>query len=232
MLKIAVITPYYKESIEQLRKCHDSVMLQGENVTHFFISDGIPNPVLDTWNCVHIKLPTSLNDYGDTPRGIGAAIASAQNYDGICFLDADNWYEPEHISNIRIIQQQTNASVISIARNLYLKENGQFLGKCVESDGIHFVDTSCYFFHKSAFDICRHWLFKAEGMGVIDDRIIWAEVLRKNARRSHIDIPTVNYMTDFACHYEQFGLIAPPFSRVLNAELFKFITLEEALKRM
>ena len=232
MLKIAVITPYYKESLEQLKKCHESVLAQGSNVTHFLVSDGIPQEAIDHWNCIHIKLPMSLNDYGDTPRGIGAAIASAQLYDGICFLDADNWYEPEHISNIRQVYNDYQSPVISTARHLYLKENGQYLGICPDCDGVNFVDTSCYFFHRDAFDVCRHWLFKAEGMGVIDDRIIWAEVLRQNIKRTHITTPTVNYVTDFAVHYEQFGLIAPPFSRVLNAELFKFITLEEALKRM
>lgn len=231
MLKIAVVTPYYKENIEQLKKCHESVLAQGSNVTHFFISDGFPNEILDTWNCIHIKLPTSLNDYGDTPRGIGAAIASAQLYDGICFLDADNWYEPQHISNIRRTYDDYHTPVISTARNLYLKENGKYLGICPECDGINFVDTSCYFFHRDAFDVCRYWLFKAEGMGMIDDRIIWAEILRQDLKRAHINMPTVNYVTDFASHYKYFGLTPPPHSRVLNLRTMKSERYDEFIKK-
>lgn len=221
MLKIAVITPYYKESIEQLKRCHDSVLAQGENVQHFFVSDGHANDILDQWDCIHIKLPMPVNDYGDTPRGIGAAIASAQNYDGICFLDADNWYEPEHIPNIRQTYTLHKTPVITTARNLYLKENGQFLGKYPESDGVNFVDTSCYFFHRDAFDICRHWLFKPEGLGIIDDRIIWAQVIQSKVRRAHIDIASINYMTDFAIHYLLFNLTPPPYSRVINLTTLK-----------
>jgi hypothetical protein len=221
MLKIAVITPYFNESLEQLKKCHESVLSQGIEVTHFFISDGVPNNELDKWNCVHIKLPMSLNDFGDTPRGIGAAIASAQQYDGICFLDADNWYEPNHIPTIREVFEKYQPAVISTNRNLYLKENGQFLGLCPECDGINFVDTSCYFFHKSAFYVCRHWLFSPKGVGILDDRIIWAEILRQNLNRVHIQQPTVNYMTDFAFHYEYFGLTPPPHSRILNLRTMK-----------
>ena len=221
MLKIAVITPYYQESVELLKRCHQSVLAQGDHVTHIFVSDGNPQNELDQWDCIHIKLPMSLNDYGDTPRGIGASIASAQQYDGICFLDADNWYEPQHISIIRQLFTEHQTPVISVSRNLYLKENGQLLGVCPENDGINFVDTSCYFFHKDAFDVCRHWLFKTSGMGIIDDRIIWAEVLRRNLKRCHSHLPTVNYVTDFSVHYEYFGLIPPPHSRVLNLQTMK-----------
>ena len=230
MLKIAVITPYYKESLHQLKKCHESVLAQGLEVTHFFISDGIPNPEIDLWNCVHIKLPMSLKDYGDTPRGIGAAIASAQQYDGICFLDADNWYEPNHIANIREVFSAYQTPIITISRNLYLKENGNYLGLCPECDGINFVDTSCYFFHKSAFNICRYWLFTPQGMGMLDDRIIWSAIQQQNISRVHISQPTVNYATDFASHYHYFGLTPPPYSRVLNLRTMKSEPYVEFIK--
>ena len=230
MLNIAVITPYYKESIKQLDKCHKSVLAQGPNVTHFFISDGIPNTILDTWNCVHIKLPFSSQDYGDTPRGIGAAIASTQEYDGICFLDADNWYNPEHIPNIRKTYEQYKTPVISTSRYLYLKENEQFLGLCPECDGVNFVDTSCYFFHRDAFDVCRLWFFKPSGIGMLDDRIIWAEVLRQKLKRAHVHIPTVNYATDLAFHYKYFNLTPPPHSRILNLQTMKSEYYEDHIK--
>src|SRR6478752_6087165 len=99
-MKIAIITAYYNEPFEMLQRCHNSVKTQIGDVTHFMISDGKPHPDVDFWDgVVHIKLPNH-NDYGDTPRGVGAALAAAEGYDAICFLDADNWYEPDHIRNM------------------------------------------------------------------------------------------------------------------------------------
>jgi hypothetical protein len=42
-MRVAVITPYFKEPLEQLRRCHESVANQthGETV-HFMVADGHP----------------------------------------------------------------------------------------------------------------------------------------------------------------------------------------------
>ena len=88
-MRIAIITPYYKEPTEVLRRCHDSVKAQTYPATHFMLADGHPNPEVDNWDVVHIKLPAH-GDSCDTPRAIGALSASAQGFDAISLLDADN----------------------------------------------------------------------------------------------------------------------------------------------
>ena len=99
-MKIAVITPYYKEPIAYLRKCYESVLSQGTKADHFFIADGFPNPELMSWDIKHISLSESHQDNGNTPRGIGAILATAEGYDFIAFLDADNWFHPNHINSM------------------------------------------------------------------------------------------------------------------------------------
>jgi glycosyltransferase involved in cell wall biosynthesis len=97
-MKIAVITPYYKESIEFLRQCHKSVINQDIStdhcLTHFFIADGFPNEEVMKWNIKHITLPQAHSDNGNTPRGIGSILADVEGYDFIAYLDADNWFYP------------------------------------------------------------------------------------------------------------------------------------------
>lgn len=153
-MRVAVITPYYKEPLEQLIRCHQSVLIQKANVTHFLVSDGYPNAVLDQWDCEHIRL-SHHNDYGDTPRGIGAASASAQGFDAICFLDADNWYEPHHLETMISTFKRYRVPVVTTSRALYTND-GQYLGQCKESDGIHFVDTNCYFFINQLLNYVQH----------------------------------------------------------------------------
>ena len=39
-MKPAVITPYYRETLETLRRCHDSVQAQTVKTTHILVADG------------------------------------------------------------------------------------------------------------------------------------------------------------------------------------------------
>lgn len=229
-MKIAVITPYYQESLAQLQQCHQSVLAQQGDVTHIMVADGHPQAIIDTWDCQHMVLPNH-NDYGDTPRGIGAASAAAQGFDGICFLDADNWYEPQHIANIVACFAHYQCGVITTARRLYTM-SGQLLGLCPECDGQSFVDTNCYFFHKSAFHFCRLWLFKPKAHSMYGDRVVWQSIVDSDFPRAHINIPTVNYVTDFAVHFHHFGLTPPNDSRTFSTHLQRYISYQEQLARL
>ncbi len=173
--------------------------------------------MLDAWDAQHIKLPVNHADYGDTPRGVGSVMAIAQRFDAIAYLDADNWYYPEHIASLVKLYRHTGAGVVSSARNLY-RLDGTLLGKCSEVDGERFVDNNCYFITRPAFQIVSVWwmmelLFyggpEAKRIGKeihsIDDRVLWAEVIRLKLSRAHSGKATVAYRTAFVNHYRQFG---------------------------
>jgi cellulose synthase/poly-beta-1,6-N-acetylglucosamine synthase-like glycosyltransferase len=96
-VKIAIITPYYKESREAIERCIESVKQQTIKSDHFLISDGNPQFFLDNIGVRHIKLDVPHGDYGNTPRGICAQLAISEGYCGLAFLDADNWYDSNHV---------------------------------------------------------------------------------------------------------------------------------------
>src|SRR4051794_26673695 len=101
MLKIAVVTPYYKESPAVLRQCHESVLRQSYACRHILVSDGYPAPYFDdAKDAIHIKLPQAHGDNGNTPRAMGGVLADRQGFDAVAYLDADNWYEPNHIESM------------------------------------------------------------------------------------------------------------------------------------
>src|SRR5262245_60634010 len=96
--KYIMITPYYKEPEAQLRRCIDSVRQQTAACDHFLVADGFPQDWIDREQVRHLKLDASHGDYGNTPRAIGALLASSESYEGIGFVDADNWLEPDHVA--------------------------------------------------------------------------------------------------------------------------------------
>lgn len=94
-MKVAVITPYYKESLDILQKCHESVKKQNHPSLHVMVADGFPVDDISQWDCNHIILPLGHNDIGSTPRLLGSYHAIGLGYDAIAFLDADNWYRED-----------------------------------------------------------------------------------------------------------------------------------------
>ncbi|SDG59302.1 glycosyltransferase family A protein [Paraburkholderia phenazinium] len=213
-MRVAVISAYYREPRHILRRCHESVRAQSGDVTHFMVADGFPDAEVDSWEgVVHIKIPNHA-DYGDTPRGVGAACAATSGFDAICFLDADNWYEPNHVETMRLTVEKTGVQVVTMARTL-VTADGRVLGTCSESDGVHFNDTNCYFLTRAAFPACAAWMFKDASRSAVGDRIFWDAVRAGRYTRIHLNVPTVNYVTTIAYHYEVFGEIPPDDSKVI-----------------
>ncbi len=230
-MKVAVITPYFNTPLEWLQECHSSVKAQTHPCTHIIIADGQPLDEVDTWEVQHIKLPVNTADYGDTPRGVGSVVAISQGFDAIAYLDADNWYAPEHISTLVQLQKKTGAAVVTSARNLH-RLDGTLLGKCFEVDGTCFVDTSCLFFTRSAFDIIPVWWSMPPRFHAIDDRVMWANIMRRNFSRAHSEKATVAYRTSFANHYRNFGEEPPKEAKSGNEiqELLKEIHAKQLQK--
>ena len=119
--KPAIITPYYKENIKLIKRCHESCKSQTYKASHFLVSDGFPNPEINNWDVNHIILSEAHNDYGNTPRGIGALSAINQGFNVILFLDADNWFENKHLESVLEMKiANLSFDIISTYRNLEL----------------------------------------------------------------------------------------------------------------
>lgn len=213
-MRIAVITAYCRETLEQLERCHQSVIGQMHYCDHFMVADGHPRPEVDGWRCFHLKIPNH-NDYGDTPRIVGAASASALGYDAIAFLDADNWYEAHHLLTLVALQGRTGAQIVTSARMLRRVDDSSTLGICRESDGERFNDTNCYLIMRPVFGILRAWAFRDQQTSAVGDRIFWEAVKAHNIKRAHSPAPTVNYVTNFANHYLANGQVPPVGSKII-----------------
>ncbi len=207
-MRVAVVTPYYRTPDAWLRMCHESVRAQTHPCTHILVADGIAQEIVQHFDSQHIVLSQGHADYGDTPRAIGSMSAIGQGFDAITYLDADNWYEPDHISSLVELHRSTGSAICTSMRNFH-HVNGQKLATCLSSDGEIFCDTNCLMLFRSAFSLCSVWALMEPDEHAIDDRVVWYRILQSGASHAHSRCATLAYRATHAGIYKDLGLTVP-----------------------
>lgn len=216
-MKVAVITPYYKESDAVLRRCIDSVSAQTHpDVTHYFVADGFPRPDLTTGvdKLVAINLPKAHGDYGCTPRGVGGLCALNEGADIACFLDADNLYEPDHVASlVRVYQQalRQGDAVDAVFSYRYLFFQGHEQLRITDPEDLErsHVDTSCYSFARSAAFMWTLWGMIPPTWTPLCDRVMFDFARMNQLKAAWTGLHTVLYESNWSAHYRLAGLPVP-----------------------
>lgn len=206
--KVAVITPYHREDLEQLEQCHQSVMAQTIPCLHVMVADGHPEPSVDGWNVDHVVLPVSHSDIGSTPRLIGCYHAIGLGVDAVAFLDADNWYQPDHIKTLMECRETKGAGFVSSSR-LLCRLDGTPMGPCPITDPDRFIDTNCMLFGREVFHLLHNWVLMPGYAHLIGDRVMLHHVRRSGIVHYHSDAPSVCYRCGKAGLYHQMGEEVP-----------------------
>ena len=155
-MKVAVVTPTIAS--EHLTKCIDSVDKQTyEDIVHYIFIDGCQYEpkareiLVGSSKTRMIELEENVGKgwYG---HRVYAACSFLVNADVICYLDEDNFLEPNHIETVVKKLQEGNDWVYSL-RNIHDKEgkflcedNCESLGKwpVYFNPEVHHIDTSCF----------------------------------------------------------------------------------------
>ena len=200
----AIITPYYKESLQVLKRCHLSCIEQEGNwqVRHFMVADGHPRKELESWDIDHITLPNSHGDNGNTPRCIGAISAINQGYWPILFLDADNWFKACHLNTVAALKQDhPNADVLAMGRECALPD-GTLIPGIPEEDLAHrHIDTSCYVFYPSSFRVLPLWGMMPTCLSPVCDRFIREAITHYNLAVAGTHTPSVVFTAHYSWGY-------------------------------
>ena len=206
--RFAIITPYYKEPREILERCIESVKRQTIGADHFMVSDGHPQDWLNNSSIRHVRLDVGHNDFGNTPRGVGALIAVSEGYDAIGFLDADNWYESDHVAQCCVAANSssgTQADVVVASRRILLPDGTP---TNAPEEGNH-VDTNCYWLLPGAFHLVHYWLTMVPQVSPLCDRVFY-RVIKANALTTcYTKSITVNYVGDYEVFYRGLGKTPP-----------------------
>lgn len=208
-MKICVVTPYFRTPPDWVRQANDSVRAQSIPARHILVCDGSEPAQLAAFEGTHILLGRNYQDYGNTPRLIGCYNAIAQGADAIAFLDADNWFQPDHIEGLLHYIRANNLDACSSARTLN-RLDGSFLAKCPTVNGRPYIDTSCLLVMKSAFAHLIAWVLPKQDVAAVADQEVWKHMQTMGARLGFLDRPTVCYRTRHATHYRLVGEAPPP----------------------
>jgi hypothetical protein len=202
LTKVAVITAYAKEPLETLQKCIASVKAQTVSCTHILVADGFANDVIAQQsgeNLLHIALPENI---GFNQCGVGVELAFALGFEAVAILDADNWYEPDHIETSLLSINDKNADVV-FARRKVVFPDGEVLSVEDPQDNTGaFADTNCMVLTNKVAALTPIWLMWPKVFGAGEDRAvsICTRMLNFNVLMNPHE--TVWYQTNWAHHYK------------------------------
>jgi len=174
------------------------------------IADGNPRKEVASWAVEHIILPKPHDDHGNTARGIGSMSAMNQGYDALSFLNADNWYYPNHIESMNNLCWQTGAAVCTASRTIHRLDGSLMFTDLHECDGRRHVDTNCFFLMRPAFRVLPIWMMMPTQLGPVGDQVVWQTIVARRVPRAHNSEPTVAFRTKDHAHYWSLGEPAPP----------------------
>ena len=216
-MRVAVITPYYQEDISILKRCHASVKGQTVACTHFLIADGAGFDEIDTFDCRHIRLGGDGHaDNGNTPRTVGALCAMNEGFSCIAYLDADNWFLPQHIESAIHLHQTNDYEVVFTGREIAFPD-GELLPQLDEEDlGRSHVDTSSVIVFESAFRSLTIWAQMPRELGPFCDRVAFS-YLTSHFKCGWTSTCSVVFETWYWGHFTAAGRLAPANAKFLPA---------------
>ncbi len=227
-MRVAVVTPYFRESDEILEQCLESVAAQTHKCTHFLVADGFPNGLVTARISEHFILPQPHGGVGNFARCVGALSAASRGFEAVAFLDADNWYRHDHVASLVDLQRTTNAAVCTSGRSIHRVDGSLLVPLCPESDGEMFADTSTMFFHRTAFHLLPLWAEMPPELGPLADRLMWGAIVARQLSKAHSNQPTLAFRTQYSLHYVKAGE-APPSGAKTTRDLGPAIAFWNAM---
>ena len=173
--RVTVITP--TTGTRYLQQNLESVAAQTySNLTHLVVSDG-PDPedkirdkVKSFDRTTFLALPHNTGHSGYNGHRIYGAMSYLAEADYVCFLDEDNWLDPNHVEDLVKVTDDRYEWAFSFRKivdsegNYICNDDCESLGlwpTCL-SDEEYFLDTGCYFLPvKLAVQISSAWYRRA-----------------------------------------------------------------------
>jgi glycosyltransferase involved in cell wall biosynthesis len=197
-LSVAVVTSTQGRST--ITKAIQSVKDQTRKATHYVFIHGadysdktIPHLADDTV-AVHLPRANGGGGYGMAP--VFALAPFAITEDVICYLDDDNWYEPDHIESlVEMIEKHdlgwaySYRKIVDNEGNFICEDNCESLGMQLNSGNQYLVDNSCYVVRTNVARRHSHAWY----VPVISDRSFQHELMRAGLSVGTTGKHSVNY---------------------------------------
>ena len=208
--RYAIVTPYFGETRQKLERCFRSVRRQTVAVDHIVVADGFAQQWIDGEPVRHLRLDMSHDDFGGTPRGLGALLAASEGYRGIGFLDADNWIADDHVERCVDAASEVGPDCdYVVARRFLTRPDGTTIevkNPPLSED----VDTNCLFFLEGSYHSLHHWVTIPRQLSAINDRVVVSALKNYGLRPARVKEPTVFYECLWSSIYQSVGEVPPP----------------------
>jgi len=204
------VTPYYKETRDCLERCIASVNRQTIGADHILVADGFSQDWIDQANVRHLRLDWAHEDYGNTPRAMGGLMAVTEEYDGIGFLDADCWLEPDHLEHCLKQAEQVGVERCGfVAASRTLRRLDESVIDVPDESLAAHVDTSCLLLLPPAFDTLPVWILMPREVSIVGDRVFYLALRSRDLIPAFSTKKTVNYTYTYAPMYRALGEVPP-----------------------
>tara|TARA_B110000444_G_scaffold195524_1_gene186030 strand:- start:490 stop:1245 length:756 start_codon:yes stop_codon:yes gene_type:complete len=206
MKKIAVITPYYNEDLDLIKKANESVLNQNNKefeCEHIIIVDGYDNNnYLKNLDCFSLELKENHKDNGNTPRSFGTNLAISKKYDYIMYLDADNWFLENHTKTLFDLIKFENT--IGCSYRTFFTLDCKKLDYLEDSDSLQkkHVDTSCYLIPSIFFKFINIWHLIPKPTSQWCDRIFLNNLIKNKIPLKFSEKHTVAFRSLYEVHYQ------------------------------
>jgi hypothetical protein len=157
----------------------------------------------------HIRLDKAHGDYGNTPRGVGALLAISEGYDGIGFLDADNWLEPDHVESCLAAARTTPDADYVIARRFLRRPDASVIPFREDRLPDH-VDTNCFFLLEGSYHMAHHFSTMPRAFSLVGDKVFYLALKAAGLIPARVPRKTVNYSCLWPTIYRLAGEEPPP----------------------
>ena len=206
MKSVAVVTattgrPSLYQAVASVQKqthaCNHYVIWDGVEPHRDFQADVFANDTDLSGFCLYdLELPKPTGGNGMMNGCILAMAAYICTEDYLCFLDDDNWMEPNHVETLVKALEEKDAAYSYALRNLvnpdgsfYAQDNGESTGHA----GAQFVDANCYLFKRDLLlGIAPLWV-KTNGEMNVSDRYVWAAFQENKIPWAATGLYTLNY---------------------------------------
>jgi hypothetical protein len=188
-----------------------SVADQTVRVDHILVADGHAAAFVDDWSVRHIRLDTEHADFGNTPRAIGCMLGISEGYRGIALLDADNWFEPDHIESCLSAAAKEPCAYVATLRNFYRIDGSPML---IDDESVEtHVDTSCFFFLEDSYALLPLWGTMPKPLAPVCDRVFYSILKGRGGSMAQTGRATVNFQVHYDNFYRRLGETPPPGAR-------------------
>jgi hypothetical protein len=218
-MKVAVITSYCNEENRIIERAHQSVLAQTVPCEHIIVVDGgIFQANVREAQIVHLS--QNHNNYGDTPKWIGAISALAQGFDAVAFLDADDWLSPAHIENcLKALHTPHDPSLqICITNRQLHRPDGSVMNV---NEGRDIYQNHCVVMLADAARQLLPLAVKPQSMCEVGDRIMWAVIKQKKIPVIFEPNQTYHYTTLWKVHYDALNEVPPANAKKLCGDGYK-----------